>query len=101
MFLIEDGEFLVNELVLRLYNLGYYILDFCEMSQFEQYIRVVCGFLFGKIDLLKLGMMVNFFGDEVKFVEEELEFLKEVKLYIYGKYEIKKGCKMGYIIFMK
>ncbi|MCD2476014.1 5-(carboxyamino)imidazole ribonucleotide synthase, partial [Staphylococcus aureus] len=27
--------------------------------------------------------------------------LKEAKLYIYGKHEIKKGRKMGHITFMK
>lgn len=32
MFVMEDGDFMINELVLCFYNLGYYMFDFCEMS---------------------------------------------------------------------
>lgn len=101
MFLTEDGELLVNELAPRPHNSGHYTLDLCETSQFEQHIRAICGLPLGKTDLLKPGMMVNLLGDEVKLVEEEPELLKEAKLYIYGKHEIKKGRKMGHITFMK
>ncbi|MED4865042.1 5-(carboxyamino)imidazole ribonucleotide synthase [Bacillus subtilis] len=101
MFLTEDGELLVNELAPRPHNSGHYTLDLCETSQFEQHIRAVCGLPLGKTDLLKPGMMVNLLGDEVKLVEEDPELLKEAKLYIYGKHEIKKGRKMGHITFMK
>ncbi|AUZ25464.1 5-(carboxyamino)imidazole ribonucleotide synthase [Bacillus subtilis] len=101
MFLTEDGELLVNELAPRPHNSGHYTLDLCETSQFEQHIRAVCGLPLGNTDLLKPGMMVNLLGDEVKLVEEEPELLKEAKLYIYGKHEIKKGRKMGHITFMK
>ncbi|CAF1848482.1 5-(carboxyamino)imidazole ribonucleotide synthase [Bacillus subtilis] len=101
MFLTEDGELLVNELAPRPHNSGHYTLDLCESSQFEQHIRAVCGLPLGKTDLLKPGMMVNLLGDEVKLVEEDPELLKEAKLYIYGKHEIKKGRKMGHITFMK
>ncbi|MCO4851771.1 5-(carboxyamino)imidazole ribonucleotide synthase [Bacillus vallismortis] len=101
MFLTEDGELLVNELAPRPHNSGHYTLDLCETSQFEQHIRAVCGLPLGQTDLLKPGMMVNLLGDEVKLVEEEPELIKEAKLYIYGKHEIKKGRKMGHITFMK
>ncbi|MCY9010037.1 5-(carboxyamino)imidazole ribonucleotide synthase [Bacillus inaquosorum] len=101
MFLTEDGELLVNELAPRPHNSGHYTLDLCETSQFEQHIRAICGLPLGKTDLLKPGMMVNLLGDEVKLVEEEPELIKEAKLYIYGKPEIKKGRKMGHITFMK
>lgn len=101
MFLTEDGELLVNELAPRPHNSGHYTLDLCETSQFEQHIRAVCGLPLGKTDLLKPGMMVNLLGDEVKLVEEDPELLKDAKLYIYGKHEIKKGRKMGHITFMK
>ncbi|MDL5613789.1 5-(carboxyamino)imidazole ribonucleotide synthase [Bacillus halotolerans] len=101
MFLTEDDELLVNELAPRPHNSGHYTLDLCETSQFEQHIRAVCGLPLGKTELLKPGMMVNLLGDEVKIPEEEPELLKEAKLYVYGKHEIKKGRKMGHITFMK
>ncbi|MGX4764880.1 5-(carboxyamino)imidazole ribonucleotide synthase [Bacillus mojavensis] len=101
MFLTEGDELLVNELAPRPHNSGHYTLDLCETSQFEQHIRAVCGLPLGKTELLKPGMMVNLLGDEVKIPEEEPELLKEAKLYVYGKHEIKKGRKMGHITFMK
>ncbi|MBT9251516.1 5-(carboxyamino)imidazole ribonucleotide synthase [Bacillus halotolerans] len=101
MFLTEDDELLVNELAPRPHNSGHYTLDLCETSQFEQHIRAVCGLPLGKTELLKPGMMVNLLGDEVKIPEEEPELLKEAKLYVYGKHEIKKGRKMGHFTFMK
>lgn len=101
MFLTEGDELLVNELAPRPHNSGHYTLDLCETSQFEQHIRAVCGLPLGKTELLKPGMMVNLLGNEVKIPEEEPELLKEAKLYVYGKHEIKKGRKMGHITFMK
>lgn len=101
MFVAEDGELLINELAPRPHNSGHYTLDLCETSQFEQHIRAVCGLPLGKTELLKPGMMVNLLGDEVKLVEEDPALLKEAKLYIYGKHEIKQGRKMGHITFLK
>ncbi|PAY12013.1 5-(carboxyamino)imidazole ribonucleotide synthase [Bacillus sp. 7705b] len=101
MFLTEGDELLVNELAPRPHNSGHYTLDLCVTSQFEQHIKAVCGLPLGKTELLKPGMMVNLLGDEVKIPEEEPELLKEAKLYVYGKHEIKKGRKMGHITFMK
>ena len=101
MFVTEDGDLLINELAPRPHNSGHYTLDLCETSQFEQHIRAVCGLPLGRTDLLKPGMMVNLLGDEVKLAEEHTELLREAKLYLYGKHEIKKGRKMGHITFLR
>ncbi|GLW43234.1 N5-carboxyaminoimidazole ribonucleotide synthase [Bacillus amyloliquefaciens] len=101
MFVTEDGDLLINELAPRPHNSGHYTLDLCETSQFEQHIRAVCGLPLGRTDLLKPGMMVNLLGDEVKLAEEHPELLKEAKLYLYGKHEIKKGRKMGHMTFLR
>ncbi|MEW9196276.1 MULTISPECIES: 5-(carboxyamino)imidazole ribonucleotide synthase [Bacillus amyloliquefaciens group] len=101
MFVTEDGDLLINELAPRPHNSGHYTLDLCETSQFEQHIRAVCGLPLGRTDLLKPGMMVNLLGEEVKLAEEHTELLKEAKLYLYGKHEIKKGRKMGHMTFLR
>lgn len=31
MFIIKDKKVLINEIVLRIYNFGYYSLDVCEV----------------------------------------------------------------------
>ncbi|MDA1477102.1 5-(carboxyamino)imidazole ribonucleotide synthase [Bacillus changyiensis] len=101
LFLTEDDGLLVNELAPRPHNSGHYTLDLCETSQFEQHIRAICGLPLGKTDLLKEGMMVNLLGDEVNIIQDEPDILKEAKLYIYGKHEMKPGRKMGHITFVR
>ncbi|PRS48175.1 5-(carboxyamino)imidazole ribonucleotide synthase [Bacillus sp. LNXM65] len=101
LFLTNEGELLVNELAPRPHNSGHYTLDLCETSQFEQHIRAICGLPLGGTALLSEGMMVNLLGDEVDIPKEHPELLKEAKLYLYGKHEVKAGRKMGHMTFMK
>ncbi|MBG9912243.1 phosphoribosylaminoimidazole carboxylase [Bacillus xiamenensis] len=101
LFLTNEGKLLVNELAPRPHNSGHYTLDLCETSQFEQHIRAICGLPLGGTALLSEGMMVNLLGDEVDIPKEHPELLKEAKLYLYGKHEVKAGRKMGHMTFMK
>ncbi|MGX9292336.1 5-(carboxyamino)imidazole ribonucleotide synthase [Bacillus sp. A015] len=101
LFLTNEGKLLVNELAPRPHNSGHYTLDLCETSQFEQHIRAICGLPLGGTSLLSEGMMVNLLGDEVDIPKEHPELLKEAKLYLYGKHEVKAGRKMGHMTFMK
>lgn len=101
LFLTNEGKLLVNELAPRPHNSGHYTLDLCETSQFEQHVRAICGLPLGGTALLSEGMMVNLLGDEVDIPKEHPELLKEAKLYLYGKHEVKAGRKMGHMTFMK
>ncbi|OLP64718.1 N5-carboxyaminoimidazole ribonucleotide synthase [Bacillus pumilus] len=101
LFLTTEGKLLVNELAPRPHNSGHYTLDLCETSQFEQHIRAICGLPLGGTALLSEGMMVNLLGDEIYIPEEHPALLKEAKLYLYGKHEVKAGRKMGHMTFMK
>ncbi|UYO36149.1 5-(carboxyamino)imidazole ribonucleotide synthase [Bacillus zhangzhouensis] len=101
LFLTNDGKLLVNELAPRPHNSGHYTLDLCETSQFEQHVRAICGLPLGGTALLSEGMMVNLLGDEVDIPKEHPELLKEAKLYLYGKHEVKAGRKLGHMTFMK
>ena len=42
MFVIGD-DIIINELAPRPHNSGHYTIDACNISQFEQHIRAVCG----------------------------------------------------------
>lgn len=101
LFLTNEGKLLVNELAPRPHNSGHYTLDLCETSQFEQHVRAICGLPLGGTALLSEGMMVNLLGDEVDIPKEHPGLLKESKLYLYGKHEVKAGRKMGHMTFMK
>ncbi|MGG3571129.1 5-(carboxyamino)imidazole ribonucleotide synthase [Bacillus gobiensis] len=101
LFLTKDGKLYVNELAPRPHNSGHYTLDLTETSQFEQHIRAVCGLPLGKTKLLQSGVMVNMLGKEIELIQENLNWLQDAKLYLYGKHEAKPGRKMGHITFVR
>ena len=52
MFLLEDGEILLNEVAPRPHNSGHYTIEGCATSQFEQHLRAVMGWPLGCPDLI-------------------------------------------------
>jgi len=99
-FVTKEGELLVNEMAPRPHNSGHWSMDGCETSQFEQFVRAVCGLEFGPVGITNKVEMKNLIGFDV---EKSQEFIgdKQAKLHIYGKKETRKGRKMGHINFIK
>lgn len=100
MFLLDNGELLVNELAPRPHNSGHYSFDASLTSQFEQQLRAVCGLPLGQVDLLRPAAMANLLGDLWQRGEPNwqaaLQF-PEVKLHLYGKRDPRPGRKMGHL----
>ncbi len=99
LFLLRDGTLAVNELAPRPHNSGHYTIDACITSQFEQFVRAICGLPLGLVDLVKPVTMVNILGDA--WSEGEPEFSKllqtpDAKLHLYGKSQARPGRKMGH-----
>jgi 5-(carboxyamino)imidazole ribonucleotide synthase len=46
MFLMGDGQVIINELAPRVHNSGHYTIEACECSQFENHVRAVMGWPF-------------------------------------------------------
>ncbi len=65
MFVLEDGEILINELAPRPHNSGHYSIEACNISQFGQHIRAVCGWPLRKPKLMQSSIMVNLLGQHV------------------------------------
>lgn len=98
MFMMSDGQILVNEIAPRPHNSGHYTIDACVTNQFQQQVRTLCGLPLGDIKLLTPAVMVNFLGDIWNPVPKWEEILKHpnVKLHLYGKKEPRPGRKMGH-----
>lgn len=96
MFVCAGGEILVNELAPRPHNSGHYTIDACHTSQFEQFIRAVCGLPLGSPAQHSRAVMKNLVGVEV---EKWREYAKNpmAKIHLYGKKEIRPGRKMGHV----
>jgi 5-(carboxyamino)imidazole ribonucleotide synthase len=96
MFVTASGDVLVNEIAPRPHNSGHWTMDACITSQFEQFIRAVCGLPLGSPDYRCSATMQNLIGDDVN---AWLDYLKEpnAKLHLYGKDEARAGRKMGHV----
>jgi 5-(carboxyamino)imidazole ribonucleotide synthase len=101
MFVLKDGQILINELAPRPHNSGHFSFDACVTSQFEQQLRAVCGLPLGSAELLRPCAMVNLLGDLWEGGEPNwcaaAAFL-HVKLHLYGKAEPRRGRKMGHLV---
>jgi len=95
MFVTHNDEVLVNELAPRPHNSGHWTLDGCVTSQFEQFVRAVCGLSLGSTERHSDAVMKNLIGDDVNGWRELLND-PAVKLHLYGKTEARPGRKMGH-----
>lgn len=96
MFVTRDDRILVNELAPRPHNSGHWTIDGCAVSQFEQFVRAVCGLPLGSTERHSDAVMKNLLGDQV---ENWPALLKEdgAILHLYGKSDARPGRKMGHV----
>ncbi|WP_218938658.1 5-(carboxyamino)imidazole ribonucleotide synthase [Oleiharenicola lentus] len=99
LFVGHGGEVLVNELAPRTHNSGHYTMDACNVSQFEQQVRAICGLPLVKPALRSPVVMVNILGDAWAKGEPDWAALRarpDTHLHLYGKAEARPGRKMGH-----
>ncbi len=95
-FITKDNELLVNELAPRPHNSCHWSLDACNVSQFEQLVRIMCGLPMQEIVLRSPCTTKNIIGNDIYDVHKYLND-KKASLTIYGKKEIRNKRKMGHI----
>jgi 5-(carboxyamino)imidazole ribonucleotide synthase len=96
MFVLREGELLVNEIAPRVHNSGHWTLDGASVSQFEQHIRAVAGWPLAKPVRHGRVEMTNLIGREVEDYRRYLN-LPGVAVHLYGKTVIRPGRKMGHV----
>lgn len=105
MFLLANGELIVNEIAPRPHNSGHYTIDACVTSQFEAHVRAVVGLPMPK-NFTSLNtttthaVMLNVLGGasgntELELCRRALE-TPHASVYLYGK-TTRPGRKMGHI----
>jgi 5-(carboxyamino)imidazole ribonucleotide synthase len=102
-FVTRAGNLLINELAPRPHNSGHFSFDACITSQFEQQLRAVCGLPLGSAEQTRPAAMANLLGDLWKDGEPNWAAAcasPAVKLHLYGKYEARRGRKMGHLTAM-
>ena len=103
LFLTPEGKVLVNEIAPRTHNSGHFSLDACEVSQFEQHLRAVCGLPLGNPALSCDGAgMVNLLGYEHSEKDylaqrQPIEQIPRSHVHWYGKTTSRPGRKLGHV----
>jgi 5-(carboxyamino)imidazole ribonucleotide synthase len=99
MFVTRDGRVLVNEIAPRPHNSGHWTIDACVTSQFEQFVRAVCGLPLGDPARHSDAAMKNLIGDEVNRFGTLVRD-PGAKVHLYGKGEPRPGRKMGHVTWL-
>lgn len=99
LFVIGE-DILINELAPRPHNSGHYTIEACDVSQFEQHIRAICGLPLIPIQSHGGAVMVNLLGKDVDPFFNQLEDHPSAHIHMYGKQENKPLRKMGHITFI-
>ncbi|HVE77632.1 MAG TPA: 5-(carboxyamino)imidazole ribonucleotide synthase [Gemmatimonadaceae bacterium] len=101
MFLLGDGQLLVNELAPRPHNTFHATELACATSQFEQLVRAICDLPLGDAHALNPAAIVNLLGDLWTRVGtpayEAALAVPGVHLTLYGKTDPRPGRKMGHL----
>jgi phosphoribosylaminoimidazole carboxylase len=104
MFLLPDGEVILNEIAPRPHNSGHYTMEACVTDQFEQVLRAILGMPLGDTSL-RVGFckMINILGDgdEASTMRstgaDACLSTEGASMHWYGKLGCKLGRKMGHI----
>ena len=100
MFVTRDNRLLVNELAARPHNSGHWTIDACYTSQFEQFVRAVCGLPLGDPSRHSDAEMTNLLGDAID-AWPVLLGEPAAHLHLYGKADARPGRKMGHVTRLK
>ncbi|UJF27770.1 5-(carboxyamino)imidazole ribonucleotide synthase [Planococcus sp. 107-1] len=100
MFVLENGDILVNELAPRPHNSGHYSIEGTNISQFHQHIRAICGWPLREPKLWADTIMVNILGEHVAPLTSKISQYPNWSVHLYGKDEAKYKRKMGHVTIL-
>lgn len=99
LFVMPDGELIANEIAPRTHNSGHWTMDGCNVSQFDQHVRAVCGLPILQPVQHSAVRMKNLIGNDVDDLPKYFK-LPNACIHLYGKTEARPGRKMGHINFL-
>ena len=96
MFVLSDGNLLVNEIAPRVHNSGHWTLDGASVSQFEQHLRALAGWPLAVPVRRGRVEMTNLIGHEADDFRSWLT-VPGASAHLYGKNAVRPGRKMGHV----
>ncbi|MYL55554.1 5-(carboxyamino)imidazole ribonucleotide synthase [Pontibacillus yanchengensis] len=95
MFVVGD-EVYVNEMAPRPHNSGHYTIEACNVSQFGQHVRAICGLPLLDVQAPYAAVMTNILGHEIEPYLEDGTAFKGKHVHLYGKDGVKPKRKLGH-----
>ncbi|MDO9630096.1 MAG: ATP-grasp domain-containing protein, partial [Acholeplasmataceae bacterium] len=96
-FITKNDEIYINECAPRVHNSGHLTIEACNVSQFEQHIRAICGLPLKDTTLKSMSLMANIYGQDMEASKVILIEKPEVHFHLYGKKEMKRNRKVGHV----
>ncbi|KAH0606388.1 uncharacterized protein H6S33_004049 [Morchella sextelata] len=105
MFLLPDGNLMINEIAPRPHNSGHYTIEACPTSQYEAHIRAITDLpLPSHSTALSTpstnAIMLNLLGPRYLTVAHAALSTKGATVHLYGKGAAKPARKMGHITLL-
>ncbi|MRH44905.1 5-(carboxyamino)imidazole ribonucleotide synthase [Aquibacillus halophilus] len=97
---VQGEDIYINEMAPRPHNSGHFTIESCNVSQFEQHIRAICGLPLIPIEFQGASVMINLIGEDMTDYLNRMDELGGAHIHVYGKKEIKPNRKMGHITFV-
>lgn len=97
MFVLKDGEILVNEIAPRPHNSGHFSIDACDVCQFENHIRAVTGMRVANPKRHSDAVMINLIGQDGADAAAGALESSNACVHMYGKDENLPKRKVGHI----
>ncbi len=103
-FAVGKNRLLINEFAPRPHNSGHYTIDACNVSQFEQQVRILAGVKIARAKMMHPAVvMMNLLGDLWHNKAPDwspLQKRADLILHLYGKNEARCGRKMGHFCLL-
>lgn len=97
---VQGEDIYINEMAPRPHNSGHYTIEACNISQFTQHVRAICGLPLIDIELRNPALMINILGEDLDQVIETMKASTNGFVHLYGKAEPKDKRKMGHLTFI-
>lgn len=100
MFVLGDGQLLVNELAPRPHNTYHHSERAHPTSQFEQLVRAICHLPLGRVEVVRPAAIHNLLGELWEPAAPDFAAalaIPGVRVHLYGKREARPGRKMGHL----
>lgn len=98
MFVLKNGDVLINEFAPRPHNSGHHSIDSCTINQFEMVLRCITNLPLKQPKLVSNAVMLNILGKNLNEIDlNKLLKIDGLKFYFYGKNKATGRRKMGHV----